>query len=105
MEINQVLSQMKAMASAASQKPNLEGGADAASKVDFGTLMRETINDVNESQRQAKELRNAFESGDSSIELPEVMVALQKASVSFQAVTQVRNKLLSAYQEVMKMQV
>jgi flagellar hook-basal body complex protein FliE len=105
MEINQVLSQMKAMASAASQTSNLEGGADAAAKVDFGTLMRDTLNEVNASQTQAKELRNAFESGDSAIDLPEVMVALQKASVSFQAVTQVRNKLLSAYQEVMNMQV
>lgn len=105
MEINQVLSQMKAMASEASQKASLEGTTDGAAKVDFGTLMRDTLNEVNESQVQARELRTAFESGDSSIELPEVMVALQKASVSFQAVTQVRNKLLSAYQEVMNMQV
>ena len=105
MEINQVLSQMKAMASEASQNAKLEGASDGAAKVDFGTLMRDTLNEVNESQVQARELRTAFESGDSSIELPEVMVALQKASVSFQAVTQVRNKLLSAYQEVMNMQV
>ena len=41
--------------------------------------------------------------GDAS--LPEVMIAVQKASVSFEAVTQVRNKLLSAYQEIMNMQV
>lgn len=105
MEINQVLSQMKAMASEASQNANLEQGVDAAAKVDFGSLMRDTLSDVNESQLKAKELASAFESGDSSMELPEVMVALQKASVSFQAVTQVRNKLLSAYQEVMNMQV
>lgn len=104
-EINQVLGQMKAMAAAASQNANFEHTTGGAAKVDFGTLMRDTLNDVNESQLKAKELSTAFESGDSSIELPEVMVALQKANVSFQAVTQVRNKLLSAYQEVMNMQV
>ena len=43
--------------------------------------------------------------GDDSVTLPETMVAMQKASISFEAVTQVRNRLLSAYQEIMNMQV
>ncbi|MCL4104563.1 UNVERIFIED_CONTAM: hypothetical protein GTU68_047525 [Idotea baltica] len=68
-------------------------------------MMKDSIEKVSETQMQAKELATAFESGDTSAELPEVMVAMQKASISFQAMTQVRNKLLSAYQEVMNMQV
>ena len=103
-DINQVLSQMRAMSSAAQSSP-LEVGSNAATKLDFGTVMKNSLDQVSETQSQAKELATAFESGDTSVDLPEVMVALQKASVSFQAITQVRNKLLNAYQEVMNMQV
>lgn len=102
-EINQVLAQMRAMSAAAANKP--EAGTDAASQVDFATLMKQSLDQVNEAQSSAKSLATAFERGDPGVELPEVMVALQKASVSFQAISQVRNKLLNAYQEVMNMQV
>ena len=64
-----------------------------------------TPEQVNQLQSSAAELKTAFEAGTDQVSLPEVMVAVQKASVSFEAVTQVRNKLLSAYQEVMNMQV
>jgi flagellar hook-basal body complex protein FliE len=47
--------------------------------------------------------RDAFESGDANVSLAEVMVASQKASVSFQAMLQVRNKLVEAYKDVMNM--
>jgi flagellar hook-basal body complex protein FliE len=102
-EINQVLAQMRAMSAAAANKP--EAATDAASQVDFATLMKQSLDQVNEAQSSAKSLATAFERGDPGVELPEVMVALQKASVSFQAISQVRNKLLNAYQEVMNMQV
>ena len=44
-------------------------------------------------------------SGDESVNLADTMVAMQKASLSFESVVQVRNKVLSAYQEVMSMSV
>ena len=47
----------------------------------------------------------ALERGDANVTLPEVMIALQKASLSFQAMTEVRNRLVTAYQEIMRMQV
>lgn len=104
MEINQVLAQMRVMAAAAgSGSSSIEGGADAGA--DFSVMMKEAVQQVSESQNHAKQMATAFESGDPNVELPEVMVALQKANVSFQAVNQVRNKLLNAYQEVMNMQV
>ena len=102
-EINQVLAQMRAMSAAAASSP--DSAEPAADKVDFGEMMKASLDKVSETQSHARALATAFESGDASVELPEVMVALQKASISFQAVTQVRNKLLSAYQEVMNMQV
>lgn len=104
MDINQVLSQMRAMSSAA-QNNTVENGAPGVGKLDFGEVMKNSLEQVSETQSSAKNLSTAFESGDTNAELPEVMVALQKASISFQAITQVRNKLLSAYQEVMNMQV
>ncbi|MEH6616222.1 MAG: flagellar hook-basal body complex protein FliE [Porticoccus sp.] len=107
MEINQVLAQMRVMAAAAgniNSGRDLEG-AEGAGGADFGTLMKDSIAQVNEAKVESKELATAFEMGDPDVSLPEVMVAMQKASLSFQAMTQVRNKLLSAYQEVMNMQV
>lgn len=104
MNINQVLAQMREMAVTASNT-NAGRETEGADKVDFGVLMKDSIAQVNEAQNQAKQLSTAFEMGDSDVALPEVMVALQKANLSFQAMTQVRNKLLSAYQEVMNMQV
>ncbi|PLW68294.1 flagellar hook-basal body complex protein FliE [Pseudohalioglobus lutimaris] len=102
-EINQVLAQMRAMSAVAASETS--GPADDAAGPDFGEVMKQSIQQVNEAQAEGRRLATAFESGDPSVELPEVMVALQKASISFQAMSQVRNKLLSAYQEVMNMQV
>lgn len=102
--IDQVLAQMRVMAAAAGSRSEPGEGVGPAGE-DFGTLMKASIQEVNEAQSEARALADAFEAGDPDVGLPEVMVALQKASVSFQAVTQVRNKLLNAYQEIMNMQV
>lgn len=104
MDINQVLAQMRAMSTAA-KSPTVDNAVEGAPRTDFSTVMKNSLEQVSEAQNHAKEIATAFESGDASVELPEVMIALQKANVSFQAITQVRNKLLSAYQEVMRMQV
>jgi len=103
-EINQVLQQMRNMSSIAENKLPLEPGADV-SKPDFSQLLKDSVNQVNHMQKSAGGLATAFESGDPSVNLSEVMVAIQKASVSFQAMTQVRNNLVSAYKEVMSMPV
>ena len=104
MDINQVLAQMRIMAAAAGGS-GVAAQREGASGADFGVVMKDAIAQVSQSQDHAKQLATAFESGDPGVELPAVMVALQKASISVQAVTQVRNKLLNAYQEVMSMQV
>ncbi len=100
MNITKVLAEMRAMAAAASQtaKPD---GADA--QADFGALLRESIDKVNTTQQAARAAAVRFESGDPDTDLTEVMVALQKASVSFKAMTEVRNKLVDAYREIMNM--
>ncbi len=72
---------------------------------DFQSMFKNAIDNVNEAQKTAGSLATRFEQGDPSVDLPEVMIALQKSSVSFQAMTQVRNKLLEAYKDVMNMPV
>ena len=72
---------------------------------EFGTLLKNTIEQVNESQVKAQELKQSFESGTGDASLAEVMIAAQKADLSFRAMTEVRNKLVTAYQEIMNMPV
>ena len=103
-EINQVLQQMRDMVSLAENKSLIEPGTNV-SGTDFAQLLKDSVNQVNKTQQTASGLATAFESGDASVNLSEVMIAIQKASVSFQAMTQVRNNLVSAYKEVMNMQV
>lgn len=74
-------------------------------QVDFSRIFRESIDAVNAAQMNAVEMKRAFQTGEEGIELPQVVVALEKASISFEAMNQVRNKLLSAYQEIMNMPV
>ena len=99
-KIDQVLNQMRILAQ--NNVVPEQGGAD---RPDFAALLNDSIKQVNNLQTEARELRDAFAIGQQGVDLPEVMVAAEKASVSFEAMTEVRNKLLSAYQEVMNMQV
>lgn len=72
---------------------------------DFGDMLKTTINAVNETQQHASALKTGFENGTSDKSLAEVMIAAQKADLSFRAVTEVRNKLVTAYQDIMNMPV
>jgi len=68
----------------------------------FGELLSQSIEAVSQQQHASKEMKEAFERGE-EVELSEVMLQAQKASLSFQAMTQVRNKLVEAYKEVINM--
>jgi flagellar hook-basal body complex protein FliE len=99
MNINQVLAQMRAMSLEASGSQVQESGGNN----DFAFLLKKSIDSVNDTQQAAGKMAVAFETGDTNVSLAEVMIASQKASVSFQAMLQVRNKLVEAYQDVMNM--
>lgn len=71
----------------------------------IGEMMGNAIDHVNATQMHAGDLSTRYTQGDPNIDLPEVMVAMQKSSVSFQAMSQVRNKLLEAYKDIMNMPV
>ncbi len=72
---------------------------------DFSAMLKTTINAVNDAQKYSSELKTGFENGTTDKSLAEVMIASQKANLSFRAVTEVRNKLITAYQDIMNMPV
>ena len=72
---------------------------------EFGDMLKRSIDSVNATQQNASSMRTAFEQGEPGVDLAEVMIAVQKSSVSFQAMVEVRNKLVDAYKDVMNMPV
>lgn len=82
---------------------NVGGTEPVKATPGFGSLMRDGIQSVNESQQNVARLQQSFELGDPSVDLATVMTAGAKAQVSFRAMVEVRNRLVSAYQEVMNM--
>jgi flagellar hook-basal body complex protein FliE len=99
-----LISQMQALESMSQGKmqPVEQQKEDSTS---FSSMMTKAINQVNDTQMEASGMKKAFEMGDDSISLSEVMVAAQKSRISFEALSQVLNKLLKAYQDVMNMPV
>lgn len=69
----------------------------------FGEVMSQAINKVNEVQQASSAMATAYERGVEGVDITDVMIASQKASVSFQAMVQVRNKLVDAYRDIMNM--
>ena len=104
MEINKVLTQMRALSGTLGlPETGLAQPAPAAGSPTFGKILEQSISKVNEQQGVAQNMVTGFQTGTGSASVAEVMVAMQKASLSFTAMTQVRNKLIDAYQEVMNM--
>ncbi|MEA1867522.1 MAG: flagellar hook-basal body complex protein FliE [Thermodesulfobacteriota bacterium] len=102
-DVAKVLAQLQSMAKASKGGPsNQTGGKEG---VDFASILSNAVDSVNETQKDAMNLAKTFEAGNTDIDLSEVMIALQKANISFQAITKVRNKLVSAYQDIMSIPV
>jgi len=110
--IESMLAQLKA----AAQRPQADAtsglasaaglsGTQGTSKVNFSDALKASLNQVNKVQVEAEQLGKSFAMGDDSVSLSDVMIAGQKANISFQATVQVRNKLVSAYHDIMNMQV
>jgi len=114
MHIDSVLAQIRSMSSQVqgvgkSPVANIAAGQGlgktAATQNDFASIMKNGIDQVNQTQQHANQLATSFERGTPGIELSDVMLEMQKANVSFRALTEVRNRMVSVYQEVMNMQI
>jgi len=112
MEIDRVLAQIRSMSQATKAGGvggiGAAGGAGAAKGVagidnGFAKLLKQGIDSVNSTQSKAADIANKFERGVPGVELPQVMLEMQKANVSFRALTEVRNKFVEAYREIMNM--
>lgn len=104
LEIDRVLAQIRALSAQAKSPAAAPAAAPAQSgATEFAALLRRGVEQVNATQKSAAALAAAFERGTPGVELPQVMLEMQKASVSFRAVVEVRNRLVNAYQEIMNM--
>lgn len=78
------------------------GGGTEVQPASFGDSLKGALESVNAAQSRSGELTAAYERGETT-DIAKVMLARQEAGVAFEATLQVRNKLLSAYQETMRM--
>jgi flagellar hook-basal body complex protein FliE len=100
-DVNGLMAQMQRLALAA-QGRAVQAGA-AAEQTDFAALLRGMLDQVNRSQQQADAMARSFSAEEGTWDLPQVMVELQKARLSFQTLLQVRNRVVQAYQDIMNM--
>jgi flagellar hook-basal body complex protein FliE len=103
-QIQQVLSQMRALQSRAGQV-QAPAESQQAGGVNFTRVLQQSLQQVNQAQQTSGHLATRFEQGAPEVSLTDVVLAQQRASLQFEAVTQVRNRLVAAYQEIMNMQV
>jgi flagellar hook-basal body complex protein FliE len=102
-----IAAMLKTLQSHAAQASGL--GQDAAAgiaspKTDFSDLIRQAVGQTNAAQMSSQNTIQAFERGE-AVPLTDVVLKMQKASLSFEATMQVRNKVLKAYEDVMNMPV
>lgn len=100
--INAMLAELKSATALAQGKANpLEGEPEGG----FSQILKNTLDQVNQAQQTAQKMTESFASGQDNVNLQDVMINLQKANLSFQEMVQVRNKLVSAYHDIMNIQV
>lgn len=71
---------------------------------DFGKLLTDALKEVNQAQKESRSMQNDL-MANQPVDIDDLMMTMEKASIAMQLTMQVRNKLLEAYQEVSRMQV
>lgn len=100
-KMDAMISELKSVASVTTGKldqGSVQGGGD------FSQILKNTLEQVNQAQQTAQKMTQDFAAGE-NVNLQDVMINLQKANLSFQEMVQVRNKLVSAYHDIMNIQV
>ncbi len=80
------------------------GTKDGRASEDFGQMLKESIDRVNSLQKEAESAIKGLAKGELK-NVHDAMIAIEKANVSFNLMLQVRNKLVQAYEEIMRMQI
>ncbi|MFT8871370.1 MAG: flagellar hook-basal body complex protein FliE [Sporolactobacillus sp.] len=86
-------------------KDQQQTGSAASASQSFSNVLNQAIGAVNDSQNNANVLVSELASGNSDVDLHNVMMAMQKADILLKTTVQVRDRVVSAYQQVMNMQV
>lgn len=102
-QIESMLTKLRGMAARPTASTALAEAEKLAPKLDFATALKNSLDQVNGAQRASEALTQRFVMGDDSVSLSDVMMNSQKATIAFHATVQVRNKLVSAYQDIMNM--
>lgn len=105
-DTNSLLLQLRAMARDAGIPATDKLSSEASlgvDRIEFSKVLENSVQQVNGRSSEATQLRESFEAGNPNVELADVMIAAQKARISFEALTQVRNKMVAAYKEIMSM--
>ena len=102
--LDSLISQLHAASALAGGKGSAATATKPAEGGGFGELLKSSLDQVNGTQQNAGRLAREFETGSSNVSLQDVMIASSKANISFQATIQVRNRLVSAYHDIMSMQ-
>jgi flagellar hook-basal body complex protein FliE len=98
-----LLAGLRAAREAAAKLP--DGAPASKDGPDFASLLKAGIDRVDQAQSTAGQMAERFQLGDPDVGLADTMLALQKANVSLQAMVQVRNKVVAAYQDIMNLPV
>lgn len=117
-DINSVLSEIRNMRSQmmenqrVEQDNNIRGRIDGPSRVQetsetpkFSDMLSQAVGSVNELQQASSDLKTAYDMGDPDVDITRLMIASEKSSISFEALTQVRNRVVKAYEDIMNMPV
>ncbi len=103
--IDAMVAQLKVAAARSQGNVNPLQPEKSVGKTDFADALKASLDQVNSAQQKSTQLGERFALGDDKVNLSDVMISMQKASIGFQATIQVRNKLVAAYQDIMNMQV
>jgi len=109
--IQAMMEQLKAAASKPAASPVAPAGLGGVApqggvaKLDFADALKSSLQQVSDAQKASSDLGKRFAMGDDTVSLSDTMIAMQKSSIAFQGTVQVRNKLVSAYHDIMNMQV
>lgn len=103
--ISSVLAQIRSLQAQSGLRtpPGATQPVGKAPGAEFASLLKQGLEKVSEAQATARGLQEAFAAGDSRVELSDVMLASAQAQVGFRATVEVRNRLVSAYQDIMNL--
>ncbi|MDI9245917.1 flagellar hook-basal body complex protein FliE [Marinobacter sp. CHS3-4] len=115
-DINSVLSEIRNMRSQMMDNQRIQQDNAVRGQIDrpagvqetqetpkFSDMLSQAVNSVNEVQKESSDLKTAYEMGDPNVDITRVMIASEKSSIAFEALTQVRNRVVQSYEDIMNM--